>query len=180
MIGPRPDLNLALVGFMGTGKSSVGRVLAVQLDYAFLDTDVLIEERTGTTIARIFSEKGEPAFRAMEQDVVRGLEQVRRTVIATGGGLIAEPGNLESLRRHSLVVCLWASAEAVWERVRHQEHRPLLRAPDPLARIRELLARREPFYRQADVLVNTDQRTPREVAQHVLHEFRLACAGTAP
>ena len=97
--------------------------------------------------------------------------RVERTVISTGGGLPAKAENLTSLKRHSLVVCLWASAEVIWERVKHQTHRPLLRSADPLETIRKLLVDRGPFYKQADVLVHTEQRPAKEVAQHVLHQF---------
>src|SRR5208282_55662 len=96
-----------------------------------------------------------------------------KTVIATGGGLPAKPANLASLKRHALVVCLWASPEKIWERVKNQSHRPLLHDPDPQKKIRELLAAREPFYKRADVLLNTDLRSVREVAQQVVHQFRL-------
>ena len=89
--------------------------------------------------------------------------------------LAAQPDNLASLKEHSLVVCLWASPDVIWERVRHQTHRPLLNDPDPLGQIRALLAAREPFYRQADVLVNTEMRSVKEVAHHVLHHFHAAC-----
>ena len=99
-----------------------------------------------------------------------------KTVISTGGGLPANPENLASLKTHALVVCLWASPEKIWERVKNQTHRPLLHDPDPQKEIRDLLAAREPFYKQADVLVNTDIRSVREVAQQVVHQFRLeAC-----
>jgi shikimate kinase len=169
----KPD-NLALVGFMGTGKSSTGHLLAEMLGFEFIDTDALIEQQTGKTIPEIFAQHGEPAFRELEHKVALLLEGKRKSVIATGGGFIAHAGNLQSLRRHALVVCLWASPEAIFERVRHQGHRPLLRDPDPLAKIRRLLAERESFYRQADVLVNTELRSSREVAQQVLHHFQAA------
>jgi shikimate kinase len=101
----------------------------------------------------------------------------KRTVIATGGGLPAMEGNLASLKTHALVVCLWASPEKIWERVRGQSHRPLLRDADPPAKIRKLLAEREPWYRQADVLLNTEMRSVREVAQQVMHQLHMARAG---
>jgi len=85
-----------------------------------------------------------------------------------------DPANLTNLRSHALVVCLWASPEKIWERTRGQGHRPLLNEPDPLGKIRALLAAREPFYRQADVLLNTEMRSIREVAQQVIHQLRLA------
>ncbi|MEI9865443.1 MAG: shikimate kinase [Limisphaerales bacterium] len=100
----------------------------------------------------------------MEETVVKELANRKRTVISTGGGLPANAENLASLKTHSLVVCLWSSPEKIWERVRHQSHRPLLHDKNPQAKIRELLAIREPFYKQADVLLNTDLRSLREVA----------------
>ena len=108
--------------------------------------------------------------------MVEELTRRHRTVIATGGGLPADEANLASLKTHALVICLWASPEAIWERVRGHDHRPLFNEPDPLAKIRQLLAAREPYYRQADVLVNTEMRSVREVAQHVIHQFHIARA----
>ncbi|MEI6781923.1 MAG: shikimate kinase [Verrucomicrobiota bacterium] len=174
MTGARSIHNLALTGFMGTGKSSVGRLVAEGLHFTFLDTDHVIEARAGKSIRDIFAQDGEPAFRQWERRIVEELTRREKTVIATGGGLPADPANLASLKTHALVICLWASPETIWERVRGHDHRPLLNEADPLARIRELLAAREPCYRQADVLVNTGMRSLREVAQHVAHQFHLA------
>jgi shikimate kinase len=166
--------NVALIGFMGTGKSSVGRLVADSLHFTFLDTDHVIESRTGKTINEIFQQQGEPTFRELERGLVAELARRTKTVIATGGGLPAHQANLASLRTHALVVCLWASPEKIYERVRHQTHRPLLNEADPLAKIRRLLAEREPYYRQADVLVNTELRPLREVAAQVIHQLHLA------
>jgi shikimate kinase len=166
--------NLALIGFMGTGKSSVGRLAAAHLRYEFVDTDDLIEQRTGKSITAIFAEGGEAAFRGIERQLVEEMTGWQRKVISTGGGLAANEANLASLKQHALVVCLWASAEEIWERVRDQAHRPLLQGPDSLGKIRTLLEARTPFYRQADVLVNTGMRSAREVAQQVLHQFHSA------
>jgi len=174
MQNDRRIVNLALIGFMGTGKTSVGRLAAEYLNFEFLDTDELIQTRTGRTITDIFAVEGEPAFRALEQQLVQELAGRGQLLIATGGGLPTHAQNLAALKGHALVVCLWASPEKVWERVCHQGHRPLLNDPDPRRKIRELLAAREPFYKQADVLVNTDLRTLREVAQQVVHQYRLA------
>src|SRR5208283_1615549 len=159
---------------MGTGKSCVGRLVAEALHYTFLDTDHVIEARAGKSVNDIFQQDGEPAFREWERRIVGELTRRDKTVIATGGGLPADPANLASLKTHALVICLWASPEAIWERVRGHDHRPLLNESDPLAKVRELLAVREPHYRQADVLVNTEMRSPREVAQHVVHQFHMA------
>ena len=126
------------------------------------------------SICAIFGEDGEAAFRQIERQVVEDLARLKATVIATGGGLGANRENLTSLKRHALVTCLWATADAIWHRVHNQTHRPLLRTADPLQTIRSLLAERMPIYKQADVLVNTEMRSAKEVVQHVLHAFYLA------
>ena len=177
MTGTRAIHNLALIGFMGTGKSSVGRQVADALHFDFLDTDRVIEARAGKSVSEIFAQDGEPAFREWEKRVVEELSKRNKTVIATGGGLPVREGNLASLKAHALVICLWAGPETIWERTREQKHRPLLNEPDPLAKIRSLLAERESHYRQADVLVNTEMRSPREVALQVLHQFHAAQSG---
>jgi shikimate kinase len=169
--------NIALIGFMGTGKSSVGQMVAAQLHFTFLDSDHVIESRAGKTISEIFAQQGEPAFRELERNLVGELVSRKKTVISTGGGLPANPENLASLKTHALVVCLWASPEKIWERVRSQSHRPLLQEPDPLAKIHSLLAEREPFYRAADVLLNTEMRSLKDVAQQVIHQFHTASQG---
>lgn len=170
----RQLVNLALIGFMGTGKTSVGWMVAENLKFNFLDTDEMIQARTGRSIADIFAKDGEAAFRALEREVVGELSTREKTVISTGGGLPTNPENLAALKTHALVVCLWSAPEKIWERVRHQSHRPLLHDPDPQKKIRELLAVREPFYKQADVLINTDLRSAREVAQQIELQFKLA------
>jgi len=161
---------------MGTGKSSVGQIVAQQLHFTFLDTDHVIESRTGKSISDLFAQDGEAAFRELEKKIVAELAARKKTVISTGGGLPVNPDNLASLKTHALTVCLWASAEKIWERVRSQTHRPLLNEPDPLAKIKKLLEQREPFYRQADVLLNTEMRALKDVAQQVIHQYHVAHA----
>ena len=166
--------NLALIGFMGTGKTSVGRLVAEALRFEFVDTDELIEKFTGRLITDIFAKDGEAAFRALEKKTVEELSTRTETVISTGGGLPTNLENFARLKASALVVCLWASEEKIWERVRHQSHRPLLHGADPRKKIHDLLAVRGPFYRQADVLVDTGLRSPREVAQQIILQFKLA------
>lgn len=174
MNGPRQICNVALAGFMGVGKSSVGRLVAAELQFEFVDTDEVIESRTGVKISEIFARHGEPVFRKFERDLVAEMTGWQGKVISTGGGLVTNSDNLASLKTHALVVCLWATPETIYQRTKHQTHRPLLQDPDPLAKIRELLAAREAAYKQADVLVNTEQRSMKEIAAHVLHHFRAA------
>jgi len=179
MSADRQYHNIALVGFMGTGKSTVGHVLAEILGFELVDTDKVIESRAGKRIADLFAEEGEAAFRRRESDLVRELESARRKVISTGGGMVVNPENLESLRRHALIFCLWASPEVIFGRVRHQSHRPLLHTSDPLGKIRELLGTRAPFYKQADVLVGVDYRAPVETARFIAASYRRQLAGGA-
>jgi shikimate kinase len=164
--------NIALIGFMGSGKSTVGRMLAEQLRFTLVDTDHEIERRAGKAVADIFEQSGEAAFRQLEAELVKELATRSQLVISTGGGLPVNPDNLDSLKQHSLIVCLWASPEKIWERVRYNSHRPLLNTVNPQEQIRTLLAAREPFYRRADVLVNTELRSSKEVAHQILGHFR--------
>jgi shikimate kinase len=173
MRSKRHIANIALIGFMGTGKTSVGRLVAEQLHFQYLDTDEMIQAATGKTIPEIFANCGEPAFRELEEKTVGELATKTQTVISCGGGLPVAPQNLASLKTHALVVCLWATPAKIWERVKNQTHRPLLHDPDPQKKIRELLAMREPFYKQADILLNTELRSLREVAQQVIHQYRI-------
>ena len=158
---------------MGVGKSTVGQILAGLLDFEFVDTDRVIETREGRRISDIFAAEGEPHFRDLETNLVREYETRPGLILSTGGGLVVRPENLASLRKHSLIVCLWASPAVIFERVRHQGHRPLLPTPDPLARITELLEQRKPAYQQADILVGVDFRSPQETAQYIANSFRL-------
>ncbi len=174
MCVPRQIRNIALAGFMGVGKTSVGRLVAADLQFEFVDTDEVIESRTGVKVSDIFAMHGEPVFRKFERELVAEMVTWSGRVISTGGGLVMEPDNLANLKAHSLVVCLWATPDTIYQRTKHQTHRPLLRGDDPLAKIRELLASREAAYKQADVLVNTEHRSIKEIAAHVLHNFRVA------
>lgn len=157
---------------MGTGKSTVGQLVAGMLHFGFADTDAMIERMANQRISEIFASAGEQQFREYERQALTQVADLTQTVISTGGGLICQPGNLENLKRHALVVCLWSSPETIFRRVSHQPHRPLLQVPDPQRRIQELLQERAPFYRQADVLLSTEFRSAREVASHVVHQFR--------
>lgn len=163
--------NVALTGFMGAGKTTVGHFLAEILQFELIDTDKAIEHSQGKRVVDIFAEQGESAFRSLETALVLDLGRRSDLVIATGGGLVVNPVNRMRLREHALVACLWASAETIFERVRHQGHRPLLRTPNPLAKIQELLEVRGPIYREADLLVGVDFRSPSETARFIADAF---------
>jgi shikimate kinase len=173
---PRAYHNIALTGFMGTGKSSAGRLVAHTLGYEFVDTDERIEARAGRSISEIFAQNGETGFRDLELQIVAGLDSCRHAVIATGGGLGANLKLLDQLKMHSFTICLWATPDIIWRRVRHQTSRPLLQGPDPEGTIRDLLAARESVYKQADLLLDSGMRPIREVAQQIIHHFHQARA----
>jgi shikimate kinase len=144
----KPDLpeNIVLVGFMGSGKSTVGRMLARQLRFRFLDTDKLVEERERMTIAEIFARHGEAHFRERETAVLESLHDVRRHILATGGGIVTVPGNIPRLRSLGLVVLLTADPEETYRRVSRNSKRPLLQVEDPRKRVLDLMAARQPLY----------------------------------
>ncbi len=164
--------NLYLVGFMGTGKSAVGRAVAERLGYSFIDSDHAIEAKEGREIREIFDSDGEAAFREMEKSFVEKGHPRESCVVSCGGGLIAQPGLLARIRGFGPVVCLLASPETVYERIKGNKKRPLLNVDDPMARIRELLNEREPIYKRAGTEVLTDGRTISDIASHVVRIYR--------
>ncbi|MGN0861157.1 MAG: shikimate kinase [Candidatus Spyradosoma sp.] len=163
--------NLILTGFMGTGKSSVGRMIAHLCRRPFIDTDKEIEKRTRRKIKDIFAADGEAAFRELERRCVAEWLPESGAVIATGGGILTSPGMREELRSRGVVVTLFASPETIFARTRGGS-RPLLQTEDPVAKIRELLAAREKDYLLAGVGVLTDGRSMRELAESVLRIYR--------
>jgi shikimate kinase len=166
------DVNLYLVGFMGTGKSTVGRAVAHKLGFHMLDSDHEIERLKKKTIPEIFSQEGEPVFRAMERVFIEGGHPAERTVISCGGGLVVQPGMLERLKAKGVVVCLHASVETILARTSRQQNRPLLVAENPEERIRTLFAAREPIYKQSGTVILTDSRPLMDIAGHVMRAWR--------
>lgn len=169
--------NIYLVGFMGTGKSTIGRQLALQLDFRFLDSDHAIEEKAGLTIADIFTTYGEATFRAMEKAFVETGHPEEGCVISCGGGLIFQPGIKELLQAKGTVISLFASPETIFERTSSNKNRPLLNVKDPQSEIRKLLEKRLPVYREAGVGVLTDGRPVSDIVSHILRIYRRAKPG---
>ena len=163
----RKPNNIVLVGFMGTGKTSVGRRLASQLRMRYVDTDDIIERDSGRRIAHIFEEDGEPAFRDLESEAVLKASQLYNHVISTGGGVVLRASNMEALKQNGIIFCLTATPEEIYRRVRHQTHRPLLQTPDALAKIRSMLEERHPYYAEADYKVRTTGRSFREITGYI-------------
>ena len=156
-----------LTGFMGTGKSTVGRILARRLRYRFVDTDALIEQQNGRSIAAIFTEDGEEAFRQLEASVARDLGNQSGKVIATGGRLMLDDKNAEALSKNGRVFCLTASTETIYNRVQHDTKRPLLNVPDPKAKIEQLLQERAVGYGRF-TQIDTENKTAKMVAEEIL------------
>lgn len=162
--------NLSLAGFMGTGKTSVGRVLAKRLRMQFADMDQIIETREGRTIPDIFARDGEPFFRELERKLAIELASRNGLVIGCGGGLVLHPENIEHLQRSGPVICLQASPESILARLHEDTGRPLLAnlAPnEKLAKIRRLLEARRPFYEQIPLQVETDGKSIKQLADEL-------------
>ena len=166
------DVNLYLVGFMGTGKTTVGRIVAKKIGFQLLDSDHEIERHQGKTIPEIFAQDGEPAFRALERDFIERGHPGRRALIACGGGLVVQPGMLAALKEKGVVICLHASLETILARTARQRNRPLLEVENPEERIRTLYAAREPIYRQSGTVILTDARPLQDIVAHVLRAWR--------
>ncbi len=166
------DVNLYLVGFMGTGKTTVGRIVAQKIGFQLLDSDHEIERHQGKTIPEIFAQDGEPAFRALERDFIARGHPAKRALIACGGGLVVQPGILAALKAKGVVICLHASLETILARTARQRNRPLLEVENPEERIRTLYAAREPIYRQSGTVILTDARPLQDIVAHVLRAWR--------
>jgi shikimate kinase len=166
--------NLVLIGFMATGKSTVGRDCARILGLRYRDSDRLVERRAGKSVAAVFAEDGEAAFRGMETSAIRTLAAANPIVLSTGGGAPMDPANVECLKRTGFVVLLWAEPDAILARVGNPSSRPLLSASEnPETRIRDLLAQRESIYRAAaDAIVDTTSFAREETVERVLAEYR--------
>jgi shikimate kinase len=168
--------NIYLVGLMGAGKTTVGRQLAQRLGKTFYDTDHEIEHRTGVRVATIFEIEGEPGFRARESQALEALAQMEDVVLATGGGIVLRPENRAQLKAHGFVIYLCAQPRDLWARTRHDKSRPLLQTDDPLKRLEELYAVRDPLYREvADLVVDTGRQSVSTLVGQLLKRLPEAC-----
>lgn len=167
-----PIENIALVGFMATGKSAVGRNLARKLHRRFVDLDALIEKTEGRNVRDIFAEKGESYFRRLEKQALEQILSQQGQIIATGGGIILDEDNLTLLRQKSLLIGLTASTDVLVSRVGKNSKRPLLKGVDVRARIEELLQQRQSRYAEADVIIDTSGLTINQVVEKILKVVR--------
>lgn len=163
--------NIIFVGFMGTGKTAVGKALSELLDMPLIDTDDVIEEDSGMIISDIFEKCGEPHFRALESEAVKKVSRLDGYIISAGGGAVIREENVEEFKKNGLVFCLNATPEEIWNRVGHEMHRPLLQVEDPMGRIRELLNARAPYYARADYTIKTTQKSVSDIAKEIVEIY---------
>lgn len=167
--------NIILIGFMGCGKSSVGRALSQALSYRHLDTDLEIEKREGQRIKDIFSHKGEEYFRKAETSTITELNAgLSEAVVSTGGGLPLRPENADILKKMGFVVYLRANEETIWERLKNDKTRPLLQKPSPRDEIRKLLDYRQPLYElAAHMALDVDGKSIEEIVVEITRNFGI-------
>ena len=166
--------NVALIGFMGTGKTAVGEALTKKLDKEFVELDSLIERKAGKSIPEIFEQDGEVAFRELEIEVTKEVAKGRNLVIACGGGIVLNKINIDRLRNESIIVYLTASPRIILKRVLNNgEERPLLKTPNKALEIQELLRFRKPFYeRAADIKINTSKLDIDSVTEQIIDRIK--------
>jgi len=151
----RKKRNIYLVGLMGAGKTTIGKVLARRLSYSFIDSDHEIARRTGVSVPTIFEIEGEEGFRKREAQIIAEIAALDTQVVATGGGVVLRPENRQLLLSSGLVVYLNVPLHTLYERTRHDKNRPLLQVQDPLQKLKELHIQRDPLYREvADIVVS--------------------------
>ena len=160
--------NIILVGFMGTGKSAAGRLLAEKLNMDFVELDEIIETREKMSIKDIFEKKGEPYFRLIEKEVAKKASSRKNIVISAGGGAIVDEENFKNLKQSGTIICLKASPDTILKRTKGLKNRPLLNVPDSKKQIEELLKKRELYYNKADFSIETDELNPEQVVKKIM------------
>ncbi len=170
----RPSGNVFLVGMMGAGKTTVGKLLAKHLDKTFIDCDEELQHRTGVSVSHIFDVEGEAGFRKRESALILELVGMDNIVLATGGGAVLAPVNREALARNGVVVYLKGSVHDLWHRTRHDRGRPLLQTADPLGRLKELFRQRDPLYAEvADLTVQSGKQSAHHLVLKLEQELKL-------
>jgi len=164
--------NIVLTGFMGTGKSEVSRELSRILGWKAIDIDTEIEKSQKMTIAEIFKRFGEPRFRDIETEIIKMFSTNKNFIISTGGGAVLRQENMNALRENGVIVCLTAKPETILQRTSKNNDRPLLQVEDPMKKISELLEFRKPYYEKADIMINTEGKSPLEVAEEIIEKVK--------
>lgn len=169
--------NIFLVGLMGAGKTTVGKLLAKRLQKTFLDSDHELERRTGVKIPLIFELEGEAGFRERESALIDELTRLENIILATGGGAVLRSENRSALAQRGTVIYLNAKPEDLWLRTQHDKNRPLLQTPDPKGRLSELYAQRDPLYREiADIIIASGHQNVHHAAREVERRLRELAA----
>ena len=164
--------NIVLTGFMGTGKTTIGKELSKMLHMKLVDIDAEIEKAQKIKINDIFRIYGEQYFRDIETDMIKRLSREENIIISTGGGAVLRDENMEALKKNGIIFCLNASTETIMKRTARSEDRPLLKVEKPREKISEMLSCRRPFYEKAGVMIETDCRTPLEIVQEIMEIIR--------
>lgn len=164
--------NIILTGFMGTGKTAVGKELAQLLDLKLIDVDTEIEKSEKMTINDIFKQFGEPRFREIETDMIKKISRKKNVIISTGGGAVLKQENMDALRKTGIIICLMATPETILKRTSINSDRPLLKVENPFEKINELLNFRRPFYEKADIIIDTEHKTPLQIAEEIIERVR--------
>lgn len=166
--------NIILIGFMGTGKTSTGRLLASRLGYSFIDTDYKIEQLAKLTISEMFVQYGEGYFREREAEMIRRVSRYRQAVISTGGGVVLNQENMKYLRNSGVVIALQASVNTILERTSRRQSRPLLENEDRSQAVFGLMESRRALYQKADLCIDTSDLTPRQVVEKIIDWLKKA------
>lgn len=164
--------NIVLTGFMGTGKTAVGRELSRMLNMKLVDVDTEIEKVQKMTINDMFGNFGEKYFRDAETEMIKKISREKSIIISTGGGAVLKDENMDTLRENGIIFCLTASAETILARTSRNKDRPLLKVENPMAKISELLDYRKPFYEKADIMISTENKTPLQIAEEIMGIFK--------
>ncbi|MEA1964974.1 MAG: shikimate kinase [Candidatus Aerophobetes bacterium] len=165
-------MNIVLTGFMGTGKSVAGKILAQELKMNYVDIDEVIEKREKKKIFEIFEVEGEGYFRQKESQIISEVSRWDNYVISTGGGAVLRKENLSALKSKGIIICLWARSEIILKRASKENTRPLLKGENRKEKIEELLEIRKPYYEKADLKIETSNLSPEEVAEKILRALK--------
>ncbi|MDD3150869.1 MAG: shikimate kinase [Candidatus Gastranaerophilales bacterium] len=163
--------NIVLIGLMGSGKTTIGKLLAQKLGLNFIDTDSIIEKEANKTINEIFENYGEELFRKLESNTIKEISKREEKVISTGGGIVENPENMQNLRKNGIIVYLEAGPKELYERIKGDNNRPLLKN-NPKDTLKNLFEKRSPLYKQADIIVNTEHKESYEIINEIIEKYK--------
>ena len=167
----KENKNIVLVGMMGSGKTTVGSLIAQKIHASYIDIDSLIEKEAGKSINQIFETYGEELFRKLETKTIKKYSAYHNQVVSTGGGAVTNPVNIRELQKNSVLFYLKAKPKELFERIKEMQNRPLLKQPHPLGTLEKLLKEREKFYLMADYTINTENRQAVEIIDEIIEKY---------